>query len=97
MRRSTESEQEVRTRRDEYEEQREGKTEIVLTVFSASDVGQDPEALGLQVGSTTSPFRHILGCFSWPDHCLVNRRRAVYHRVLDRQSATARQRVLLEL
>lgn len=97
----------MRISRDECQEDQEKRWEktkkgrkggvSVLTVFSASDVGQDPEALGLQVGSTTSPFRHILGCLSWPDHCLVNRRRTVYHRVLDRQSSTAGQRVLLEL
>lgn len=68
----------------------------VLTVFSASDVGQDPEALGLQVGSAASPFRHILS-LSWPDHCLVNWRRTVYHRVLDRESSTAGEKGLLEL
>lgn len=69
----------------------------VLTVFGAGDVGQDPEALGLQVGSTTSPFRHVLGCTSWSDHCLVHWRRTVYHRVLDRQSSTVGQTVQSEL
>lgn len=66
----------------------------VLTVFGASDVGQHPEALGLQVGSTASPFRHVLG-LSWPDHRLVNWGRAVHHGVLDRQSSAAGQTGLL--
>lgn len=57
-------------------------------------MGQDPEALGLQVGGTASPFRHVLG-LSWPDHRLVNWGRTVHHRVLDRQSSAAGQTGLL--
>lgn len=78
-------------------EQRQKKPQrggSVLTVFGASDVGQDPEALGLQVGGTASPFRHVLG-LSWPDHRLVNWGRTVHHGVLDRQSSAAGQTGLL--
>lgn len=67
----------------------EMKTARILTVFSASDVSQDPKTLGLQVGSTMSPVRHVLLWLSWPDHCLVHRRRTVHHRLLDGQSPTA--------
>lgn len=63
--------------------------ERVLTVLGAGDVGQHPEALGLQVGSTARPFRHVLR-FSWPDHCLVDWRRTVHHWVLDWKSTTVR-------
>ena len=69
----------------------------VLTIFSASDVGQDPEAFRLQVGSTASPLAHVLVRFYWPDHCLVHRRCAVYHRLLDGQSSTGGQRVHSDL
>lgn len=44
----------------------------LLTVFGAGDVGQDPEALGLQVGCAAGPFGHVLW-FPWPDHGLVHR------------------------
>lgn len=67
----------------------------VLTVLCAGDVGQDPEALGLQVGSTAGPFRHVLR-LSWPDHCLVDWRRTVHHRVLDWESTTVGGTAALE-
>lgn len=44
----------------------------LLTVFGAGDVGQDPEALGLQVGCAAGPLGHVLW-FPWPDHGLVHR------------------------
>lgn len=68
---------------------KEGRDDGVLTVFSASDVGQDSEALGLQVGSAASPFGHVLVHLTGPDHCLVHGRRTVDHRVLDGQNPTA--------
>lgn len=58
-------------------------------------MGQDPEALGLQVGSTAGPFRHVLR-FSWPDHRLVDWRRTVHHRVLDWKSTTVGGTTALE-
>lgn len=73
----------------------EGGGGKVLTVLGAGDVGQDPEALGLQVGSTAGPFRHILR-FSWPDHRLVDWRRTVHHRVLDWKSTTVGGTAALE-
>lgn len=76
-------------------EGKRGGRERVLTVLGAGDVGQDPEALGLQVGSTAGPFRHVLR-FSWPDHCLVDWRRTVHHRVLDWKSSTVGGMTVLE-
>lgn len=70
--------------------------ERVLTVLGAGDVGQDPEALGLQVGSTARPFRHVLR-FSWPDHRLVDWRRTVHHWVLDWKSTTVRGTAALKV
>lgn len=85
-------EQSIKRRRNDKKKPQRGGS--VLTVFGASDVGQDPEALGLQVGGTASPFRHVLG-LSWPDHRLVNWGRTVHHGVLDRQSSAAGQTGLL--
>lgn len=68
----------------------------VLTEFGASDVGQNPEAFRLQVGSAASPVSHVQG-LSWPDHCLVHWRCTIYHRLLDGQNTTAGQRVQLDV
>lgn len=58
-------------------------------------MGQDPEALGLQVGSTTGPFRHVLR-FSWPDDRLVDWRCTIHHRVLDWKSTTVGEAIVLK-
>lgn len=79
----------------EWGSEEEEKGGRVLTVLGAGDMSQDPEALGLQVGSTAGPLRHVLR-FSWPDHRLVDWRRTVHHRVLDWESPTVGGTAALE-
>lgn len=56
-----------------------------LTILRSCDMSKDAEGLGLKVGGTPGPLRHLRFLIIGFDHSLVNRRGAVHERVLNRK------------
>lgn len=65
--------------------------ERVLTVFGPCDVREDTERLGLQVGSTASPFRKLVLFILCFYHSLVYWRGTVHQRIFDKKRTVSQR------